>query len=396
MIRSRTNSEGQKMYQPLVKDKGRNLTAAQVLGPGTPGSYPRLRDAERVERRMRDTLDDQRRNPQPDRLMTISEYADFWLEHRPRPKASTNRLNRDMIRRFTDEHGDTPLVEFKRGDAQKVATANANVARTAKAMFNNARLEDGELTGMDGRGNPFEKVTMKPRGKGTLALTVAEIDQLAQTAERALPGVYGIGLRAAILFSAYTGLRRNELFALEWSWFNEDRTRLRVHGQMPQDHDTDRRMIATKNGTGSTQDATRPAQEIAVLPPAREVLDTLPRTIDGPVFIQPYGGQWTANFLTYRWGTVRKEFLKLPHPTHRLEDFKHGLKWHTLRHSHATILARAGFDRWEIKEQMRHADMSLVDDVYVNLERQEVFDRMVEAFVADTPTRTAKTEKPRA
>ena len=90
-------------------------------------------------------------------------------------------------------------------------------------MFNDA-INDGLHPGP----NPFANLRLEQsRGrKDLIALTVEELDELADTA-LAVHGEFGPTFRAMILFAAYVGLRPGELFALERSDVGRDEVAIR-------------------------------------------------------------------------------------------------------------------------------------------------------------------------
>jgi integrase len=362
MIRKRGNT-----YMPLVYSPvhGRKVTARVLLNE--PSTYTDRATAKRAHRRMEDAAET---FSQP-ATITVRQYVAQWQRTHPRPKKSTNDTNAYALKRLVEHFGDMPMVLFDETAARRFVALDggryARNAHVAKAMFNDA-IRYREVPGLTT--NPFAMVKLPALVRSRLALTEDEFWMLADLTPAAVaspvnPG-YGQRIRAALIVSAYTGLRLGELCALRHDWIDGDQMIVRAT------YDP-KHQIETSCKNGRTDDV------IAILPPARQALDEMPRALSPYVFTLPNGARLTPSGLYYYWKTVRGVFLAREHSPVRRAQLA-GLKWHTLRHTHSTLLAQAGFNRWEIAAQMRHSTPELVDLTYTNIDAEKTRAAMVERF----------------
>lgn len=359
MIRTRKSRDGKTArYIPEVWNPrtSRREGAHKILG--VEGTYDTRREAKKVERQMEDAVD----APTSNGLgPTVGEWVERWLTDYPRPKESTNRVNRSALKPLVAEHGDVLLRDFTRDMARLFGTARPGSARIAQACWNDA-LYEAELECV--QKNPWTRLKLPPAGKRRLALTDAEVQELADLAPRVLGG-YGVVMRAMILFSAYTGLRVGELCAMRHDWVDGDTLTVSANLQAGTGVE-----VVPKNGE---------AADCAILPPAMDALRSIPRTMGPHVWTLPSGARLEHNAHAYHWNKVRAAFLAKDRDARRQQQID-GLVWHSLRHTCATLLAERGFSRWEIMLQLRHKSPEMVDGVYTHLNERATMRRLVDEF----------------
>jgi integrase len=259
--------------------------------------------------------------------MTCGEFAARWLEQYPRKAGATRRTYRYALQAFSDDFARVRLADLDRvtarGWALRHPQSNVRVVRT---MFNDA-INDGLHPGP----NPFANLRLEqPRGrKDLIALTVAELDELAETALR-VHGHFGPAFRAMILFSAYVGLRPGELFALERSDVGRDEVQIRQN----------------LDGTGVLKAPKNDQERVVVLPPpAREALRAVPARLDVPwLFVTPRGQRFAKSSLYYYWNPVRAAFGRP------------GMDYYELRLFCASLLLELGVSHADVAVQLGHTD----------------------------------------
>jgi integrase len=284
--------------------------------------------------------------------LTCSEFVARWLADYPRKAGATRRSYRYALQAFSEEFARLRLADLDRvtarGWALRHPQSNVRVVRT---MFNDA-INDGLHPGP----NPFANLRLEQsRGrKDLVALTVGELDELAETALR-VHGEFGPAFRAMILFSAYVGLRPGELFALERSDVSRDEVQIRQN----------------LDGTGMLKAPKNDQERVVVLPPlAREALKDVPARLDVPwLFVTPRGRRFAKSSLYYYWNPVRAAFGRP------------GVDYYELRHFCATHLLELGVSHADVAVQLGHTDGgALVMSTYGHPSEDAARERLKRAY----------------
>lgn len=322
------------------------------------GTFPSRREAREAEREA------SRRRHVGGRL-TCSEFVVRWLAHYPRKAGATRRSYRYALQAFSHDFARLRLADLDRvtarGWALRHPQSNVRVVRT---MFNDA-INDGLHPGP----NPFANLRLEQsRGRKDLtALTVGELDELAETALR-VHGDFGPAFRAMILFSAYVGLRPGELFALERSDVSRDEVQIRQN----------------LDGTGELKAPKNDQERVVVLPPpAREALKHVPARLDAPwLFVTPRGRRFAKSSLYYYWNPVRAAFGRP------------GMDYYELRHFCATHLLELGVSHADVAVQLGHTDGgALVMSTYGHPSEELARERLKRAYAQSvSPLRVAAAE----
>lgn len=266
--------------------------------------------------------------PRPGRQETCDSFAGRWLRDYPRPKTSTNKLYEGRLKGFTEDFKGVRMNDVDRSTARAWALEHPKgVVDVVAAMFSDARRDDIVLR------NPFADLRL-PQSEGRkniTALTEAEVMELAECAPRVFQNEDGETLKAAIIFSAYTGIRQGEMIALRFTDLGHDElTVSRSYSSLSRETTT------PKNGQART----------VVLPPAaRKAVQEMPRRLGQEfVFVKHDGGPFAKNTLHYYWAQVRA-FAGRPE-----------LHWHELRHACATMLIERGVAPHIVAHQLGHTD----------------------------------------
>lgn len=188
--------------------------------------------------------------------------------------------------------------------------------------------------------NPMELVTVKgstKRQKSIVIITPAQFKTLVE----ALPEPYNL----MVLVTGCLGLRVSETLALKWEDFNWKEgivtiQRVFTHGQIQN--------LPKSDSSGA---------DLPVFPKLAQVLQ---EWHDGQkeeseyVFPSPRTGH------PYSDASILANFIK---PAAKKAGIE-GLGWHTLRHSYKTWMASAKINPAQMKDLMRHSDISTTMDVY--------------------------------
>jgi integrase len=197
----------------------------------------------------------------------------------------------------------------RHGTKRSLATVN-NHLRVLSKVFSLA--VDADLI----EANPCFRVRkFKPNNRRLRVLSDAEESELlAKLKGKDL-------LRSIVIFALHTGMRRGEIFDLQWADVDFERRRLIVRKTK-----ASKERFVPMNATVS------------------ELLRSLPRPLSEYVFASPH----TAGRLT----DIKKGFRSAA-----LKAEIENLRFHDLRHTFATRLADAGTDAYTLMEILGHADI---------------------------------------
>lgn len=157
-------------------------------------------------------------------------------------------------------------------------------------------------------------------------------------------------LQALWHLAALTGMRRGEIAALRWR--NLDLTQSRIAVAESRTRVGTETITSTpKNGAARTVDLDPGTVEIMKRHRRRQSLASL----DGHVFVYPNGSPLRPDYLSER-------FLRLAAKT----DLPR-IRFHDLRHTHATIALRAGVPVHVVAQRLGHANASMTLAVYAHV-----------------------------
>ncbi len=269
MIRKRRDSAGKLRYGVQVYRHRRKEWV---------GTFAKLSEARAAERRAKDDS--------PRGRMTVEQWCAHWLPgYADTVKDSTYDATRTALRKFRRDFGPRPLSQIDAPTAQNWARANRWRVPAVITALNAA-----ERARQISPPNPFAGEARRSRGRRDLIpLTVAEVEELAVTAER-VHGDYGPTFAALIRFLAHSGMRPSEAAALEWG--DIDFARMRIH-------------VARQRYKGREQlPKSNRARTIVLTPAARDALLPLGRT-DALIFHGKRGGPLSAAMRTGYWAPVK-------------------------------------------------------------------------------------------
>ena len=298
----------------------------------------------------------EKEHPDPSAL-SFSEAADAWSEkHWERIGAKTAETYTAPLRRvkaeFQDEEAGAVsaqeiqafLAELgKEGFSRRCVQMHRDVLNM---IFNNAIVE-GHLSF-----NPVSAVSM-PRN-----LPTKKRELPADEAIEAVKAGADLPFGLFALICLYTGLRRGEVLALDFS-----------------DIDRQRRIVRVTKAVefiGNNPHLKSPKSEAGYrsVPLLEPLAAALPEKNSGLIFCREDGGMLTKT-------QYRKRWLRY------CEALGFEITAHQLRHGYATLLFEAGIDEKDAQELLGHSSIAVTRDVYTHIRssrREETADRL-NAFV---------------
>ena len=170
----------------------------------------------------------------------------------------------------------------------------------------------------------------------------------------------GHALFPIVSLALATGMRRGELLGLQWGDIDLDAGRLRVERSI-EETKAGLRLKSPKTKRGR-RNVTLPPEAVAMLRPhkvkmleVRLVLGLGNITPETLVFSTVEGGLLSPDNLSRDWCRVGKA-KNLPR-----------VSFHALRHTHASVLIRAGVDILTISRRLGHSKPSVTLDTYGHL-----------------------------
>jgi integrase len=186
----------------------------------------------------------------------------------------------------------------------------------------------------------------------------------AEQIKVALSKLDGHQMQVPVIVALYTGMRRAEMLALRWASVDLDTKVIRVREALEETRASGVVVKAPKTAAGR-RDIRLPEIVVSALRGHRRAQLEVRMALgqgkmpdDALVFpADPAGGHLSPMAFSQRWGrTVRK--LGLP-----------AVSWHSLRHSHASMLIDAGVDVVTISKRLGHASPDITLKVYAHLYR---------------------------
>ena len=296
--------------------------------------------------------------------MSVEDYLERWLSDGARSRVSPKTFERytDIVRgHLVPRLGHIPLAKLTPLDIQGHYTwALTEGRRDGRGGLSkqsvvphhrilNRALRQAVRWQLIAR-NPVDAVeSPRPDTCPIRALNESETFLLLKAAENSR-------LYPVILLAVTTGMRRGELLALKWNAVDLERKSLSVFESLEQTRDT-LRFKRPKSAKGQRKiDLLRLAEEELRHHRARQREHKLllgPAYADHDlVFPEPDGTLWAPDKLTRAFAALVRR--------HGLE----GLRFHDLRHSHATQLLRQGVHPKVVSERLGHATVSITLDLY--------------------------------
>lgn len=285
---------------------------------------PSKRAAERIFRKVKTELvEGQYVDRRAKCKVTLGELVSKYKEHvKPLRKQYNFEREVSAMNHLVEEIGaGQPIanIEEKEIEAYRAARKGASVATINRELAILSASLTWAIKQRWIRTRP--RFTLpNPRNTRTRFLTKDEARQLIE----ACPD----GLRPFVQTALFTGMRRGEILAMEWSWIDLHRSMIDIPG------------TATKNGEG---------RHVPIIPSMRRVLEEARdrAMVDCP-FVFPASGRKTT---FWAFGSAWRQTIK-----------KLGivdLRFHDLRHTFASWLVQAGESLYTVAAILGHKDLKM-------------------------------------
>lgn len=190
----------------------------------------------------------------------------------------------------------------------------------------------------------------QPERKEMTAMDVEAVSRLLEASKASrFHGVFYVAL--------YTGMRRSEILALRWENVDLERCVLHVSAGLHRIDGKGLVLTPTKNA--------KSRRAVAIAPDVVEML----RQVKGEQLLMQaeFGTEWNPSgfVFTDEFGKplapdrMSKEFARI-----RRSAGLNGIRLHDLRHTHATLMLRAGIPAKIVSERLGHADIGTTMNIY--------------------------------
>ncbi|NQT73709.1 MAG: site-specific integrase [Chloroflexi bacterium] len=297
--------------------------------------------------------------------MTLGEYLERWLrdyvQTNVRPKTAEGYVNK-INRHILPELGQIPLTDLKPSHIQE---------------FYRLKLESGRVDGEGGLGpstvNQMHRIlsaSLRHAVKwGLVGRNVAEaVDPPriprnephtldSKDVNTLLEAIKGTPYHPVFHLAIYTGLRRSELLGLRWRDIDLDMATLSIVQTRMQLPGGKSFFQEPKTSKGRRQVALSPSS-VLMLREYREqqelqsIMAGWVITPDSPVFCYEDGSPILPDTITH-------VFIKFARKVGL-----HGVRFHDLRHTHASLMLKQGIHPKVVSERMGHSTVSITLDVY--------------------------------
>ena len=354
-IRLRTTKNGKKSYQVIVEAEKDPLTGKRqrqyVTVKGT------KKDAEAILDRMKNELNTG--GLLKPSAIKLSDWIDQWLKlYLPNIEATTRAGYEESIKtRLIPYIGNTPLNRLTPQIIQqwinKLSTEEGLAPKTVKNVFLNLKSSlDKAVTLKMIADNPCTGVEL-PKVKKYQAevYDTNEIIKLLDIAK-------DTDMNLLVNLEIFTGLRRGELIALEWSDIDLDngiisitRNEVLAGGK---------KVLKTPKSASGTRDI-YVSDELKSLLMKEYIKYCKDKLEQGKIFVdsnrvirQKDGSAYSPDSITQKWIRFRQK--------HNLKE----IRLHDLRHTSATAMLSAGVNMKVIQQRMGHSDISTTMNIYAH------------------------------
>ena len=321
------------------------------------GTYRTKTEAERALVRAEAEQIEGAWEPTPDNPGTVAEWGEKWLAGAHHLKPSTKAGYKSTFSyHVLPRWGNTPVTNITRQDiAEWVAEMVKAGQKPDRIRLNMVALRNTLNVAVDANvlgANPTIGVKRpQSRSHERHPLTVEQIEALAEAISRPYGRTERPDLGLAVRLAAYTGLRAGELWALRRKYLDMPTRTIRVMES------------ATKASGKLVFDTTKTRANRAVTWPAsldKALIDHLATRPDDPdalVFVSTTGTPiWHSSFMIQHFK-----------PALERARLSKEIRFHDLRHTHASLLIAMGIHPKAIQERLGHSSITVTLDIYGHL-----------------------------
>ncbi|AZR74809.1 hypothetical protein BBF96_03235 [Anoxybacter fermentans] len=196
----------------------------------------------------------------------------------------------------------------------------------------------------------------KVEKKEMKALNQKEIDKLLETALE----MYDYTTYAIIFIAIYTGMRRGEILGLSWDHVDLDDASLRVEQTLLKGPE------GSKLYTPKTEQSRR---TIFLTKTTVEVLEKLKKeqAINKLKLGPAYNNEYNLVFVNADGSIITPDAFKNRFTRIRKKAGLNNIRFHDLRHTHATMMLQAGISHKEAAERLGHSTITTTVDLYTHV-----------------------------
>jgi integrase len=289
---------------------------------------------------------------------TLGEYLDYWLEKyaktktKPKTYAEYEKIINNHIK---PSLGDIMLKKLTSIQIQDYYSNKLNVL-SAQSVLHHHRILTKSLNNAIKWKFIKENVAKdaeppRPEPKEMKTLSVEELNILLETAKKITPVYYPI-----IYAASHTGMRKSELIGLKWSNVDLNLEKIYVRETITEANGkyffNPRPKNGKSRGVKLTTELTKLLQNLKNLNDERKkILGETYNPLD-LVFCNSVGNISASSEITRGLKRALKD-ANLP-----------DIRFHDLRHTHATILLKAGVHPKIVSERLGHTKIGITLDLY--------------------------------
>ena len=302
-------------------------------------------------------------------VLTMGEYLKLWLKGLPATGMSAHgrqtykaEANKYLVKRL----GHIRLRALKKEDVKDLFADLVREGLEPATVVKVKTVLSSALTEAEDLGYVAHNVARKAKGprvkrKPMVTLTEDDSDQL-------LASIADVAWQALVLTALTTGMRRGELTALRWS--DVDLVGAVISVQQGADHGDEGLVMSDAKTDQARRTIRLHPRTVQCLASHALFLDARRRKYkdlwDEHDYVFPALTLWR-----YRGKEMRPGRALLPHSvTQRWASMRatgivpRTMRFHDLRHTHATQLLRAGVNVKVVSERLGHGDVSVTLNVY--------------------------------
>lgn len=358
MAHKRGNGEG----NIIRRSDGRWMSRVSLDGGKRKCFYGETR--QEVAKKLQDALHDVSRGAQlPDERQTVKQYLEAWYEmKRAQLKESSLRPYRnDITLRLIPQLGSTPLAKLSAQQIQLAYSRLIDAGSSPKTVADchgvlHGALEDAMRMGLVMR-NVADMV--HPPRKKQPAMHIFSAEEMS----RFLAQVRGDRFEALYVLAFSSGAREGELLGLRWQDIDFPGHTIQIR-QAVQETDDDRFILAEPKTAYARRTIALPEAAMQALAEhwKRQIIESerLGERWANPlnlVFPNLYGAIMIPHNITKR--SFKQHLLAIGMPRE--------VRFHDIRHTHATQLLALGVNVKAVSERLGHADVATTLRTYTHV-----------------------------